>query len=168
VVARERPDARLLFIGGDNARHEPGQVPYVEHLRQRAGELGLTDRLIWTGYTSAADVSAHLQAADVVVLPFREGVSLRSGTLMAALSHGCAVVGTAPARPIPEIAQAFMPSRAGDPEDLHRALEASLVPATQQRLRAAARTAAAHFAWDTIAASHTALYRALCHSEAGM
>lgn len=45
------------------------------------------------GHLSAADVSVHLRAADLLLLPFTDGVSTRRTTLMAGLAHGLAVVG---------------------------------------------------------------------------
>jgi glycosyltransferase involved in cell wall biosynthesis len=46
------------------------------------------------GYLAAPDVSAALQAADALALPFVDGVSERRTTFMAGLSHGCAIVTT--------------------------------------------------------------------------
>lgn len=51
----------------------------------------------WTGYLSNQRVSAALQLADVVVLPFDQPVSMRRGSLIAALQHGCSVITTGPA-----------------------------------------------------------------------
>jgi glycosyltransferase involved in cell wall biosynthesis len=155
----------LLLIGGGAGQTDRTNVAYAEHLRRRAQEASLADRIIWTGYVDAADVSAYLQAADVVVLPYRDGVSLRRGTLMAALSHSCAVVSTAPPAPMPDLERAMILSRANDAIDLQRAIRQSLDPAAQERLRTAAGTIAATFTWESIAAAHTAVYRALCYSE---
>jgi glycosyltransferase involved in cell wall biosynthesis len=165
ALVQDQPKARLLLVGGGAGQTDQANVAYAEHLRRRAQERELTDRIIWTGYVDAAGVSAYLQAADVVVLPYRDGVSLRRGTLMAALSHSCAVVSTAPSAPMPELEQAMILSRANDPLDLQRAIRQSLDPAVQERLRSAARIIAATFTWDTIAAAHNAVYRALCYSE---
>jgi len=49
----------------------------------------------WTGFTASDEVSANLLAADCAVLPYREGASLRHGSLMAALAHGLPIVSTA-------------------------------------------------------------------------
>ena len=46
------------------------------------------------GYLPADDVSRLLQAADVLALPFIDGVSERRTSFMAGLSHGCAVATT--------------------------------------------------------------------------
>ena len=40
-------------------------------------------------------MTANLLAADCAVLPYREGASLRHGSLMAALAHGLPIVSTA-------------------------------------------------------------------------
>jgi glycosyltransferase involved in cell wall biosynthesis len=46
------------------------------------------------GYLPAPQVSAAMQAADVLALPFADGVSERRTTFMTSLSHGCAVLTT--------------------------------------------------------------------------
>ncbi|MBU6400416.1 MAG: glycosyltransferase [Verrucomicrobia bacterium] len=46
------------------------------------------------GYLPAPEVSAALQATDLLALPFIDGVSERRTTFMAGLSHGCAVATT--------------------------------------------------------------------------
>ncbi|HSH95113.1 MAG TPA: glycosyltransferase, partial [Roseimicrobium sp.] len=46
------------------------------------------------GHQPPDEVSCVLQIADVVGLPFVDGVSERRGSFTAALSHGCPVVGT--------------------------------------------------------------------------
>jgi glycosyltransferase involved in cell wall biosynthesis len=155
----------LLLIGGGAGQTDQTNVAYAEHLRRGAQEASLADRIIRTGYVDAAGVSAYLQAADVVVLPYRDGVSLRRGALMAALSHSCAVVSTTPRSPMPDLERAMILSRVNDAVDLLRAIRQGLDPAVQERLRTAARTIAAKFTWESIAAGHTAAYRALCYSE---
>jgi glycosyltransferase involved in cell wall biosynthesis len=165
ALAQERPDARLLLIGGGAGQTDQTNVAYAEHLRRGAQEASLADRIIRTGYVDAAGVSAYLQAADVVVLPYRDGISLRRGALMAALSHSCAVVSTTPRSPMPDLERAMILSRVNDAVDLLRAIRQGLDPAVQERLRTAARTIAAKFTWESIAAGHTAAYRALCYSE---
>jgi glycosyltransferase involved in cell wall biosynthesis len=164
-LARQRPDARLLLIGGGAGDTDPTNVQFTARLRQHAEKLALADRLIWTGYVDAAGVSRFLQAADLTVLPFRDGVSLRRGTLMAALSHGCAIVSTHANSPVPELGGAVLLCRANDPTDLQRAIAEGLDTAVGQRLRREARAVAAQFSWETIAASHTHIYRALCHAD---
>jgi glycosyltransferase involved in cell wall biosynthesis len=45
------------------------------------------------GRLEADELSVHLWASDLVLLPFTDGVSTRRGTLMAALAHGRPVLG---------------------------------------------------------------------------
>jgi glycosyltransferase involved in cell wall biosynthesis len=61
VVARERPRARFLVIGGPDAFHPE----YAEALRRQAGELGLDGRLTFTG--DRKDVPRLLAGLDVFV-----------------------------------------------------------------------------------------------------
>lgn len=46
------------------------------------------------GYLEAGELSARLAGADLFLAPLLDGVSTRRGTLMAALQHGLAVLGT--------------------------------------------------------------------------
>src|SRR5206468_1086025 len=61
------------------------------------------DHILRTGFVEAAQVSAHLLACDAVVLPYRDGVSFRRGSLMAALAHGCTIITTEPQTTMPEL-----------------------------------------------------------------
>jgi glycosyltransferase involved in cell wall biosynthesis len=47
------------------------------------------------GYLEADSLAANLAASDIFLAPLIDGVSTRRGSLMAALQHGLAVVGTA-------------------------------------------------------------------------
>ena len=55
---------------------------------------GLSNLFKDLGYLAAEEVSAALQAADVLALPFIDGVSERRTSFMAGLNHGCAIVTT--------------------------------------------------------------------------
>lgn len=51
-------------------------------------------RVVAPGHLEEEAISRHLAAADVYLAPFTDGVSTRRTTLMAALQHGLAIVGT--------------------------------------------------------------------------
>jgi glycosyltransferase involved in cell wall biosynthesis len=78
-------DCRVLLIG-----------PRGTQLRDEliAGAPALRARLFATGPLSAADVSAHITACDVMLQPYPDGISTRRTSAMAALAHGVAVVTT--------------------------------------------------------------------------
>ncbi len=58
-------------------------------------ELGRNVRLRSSGFLDEHDLAAQLAASDVFLAPYRDGVSTRRGSVMAALQHGVPVVGTA-------------------------------------------------------------------------
>jgi glycosyltransferase involved in cell wall biosynthesis len=93
-LVRQGYDARLLMIGGQLGDVDPTNRAYAEQVRSLIQECGLAERVHWTGYTSPDEVSANLLAADVVVMPYRDGVSFRRTTFIAALRHGRPVVTT--------------------------------------------------------------------------
>jgi polysaccharide biosynthesis protein PslF len=93
LVHGGRP-ARLLMVGGKTGASDPTNAAYLARVEGLIAELGLSDRVVWTGFTEPEQVSANLLAADCAVLPYREGASLRHGSLMAALAHGLSIVTT--------------------------------------------------------------------------
>lgn len=96
---RERaPRVRLLLVG----EFDPARDPFHRRLRERMRELKLDGAVIRTGYCPTADVSRHLQTADLAVMPFRDGISYRRGSFLAALDHGLPVLTTQPQCPAPE------------------------------------------------------------------
>ena len=63
--------------------------------RLLADHPALEGRLVAPGALPAADVSRYLQACDLLVQPYPDGVSSRRSTVMACLAHGRAVATTA-------------------------------------------------------------------------
>lgn len=85
----------LLFIGGETGASDTfNNRYYLEDIREEISEKGLDDRIHWTGFIPEKRVSAWLKTADMMVLPYQDGVSTRRGSLMAALNHGRAIVST--------------------------------------------------------------------------
>ncbi len=167
LLARETEapnNVQLLFVGGQTGASDPTNVAYLTTIRALIAELGLHDRVHWTGYVSNEEVSANFLAADLCVLPFREGVSLLHGTLHAALVHGVPILSTKPHAPLPE----FKPGEnisLVPPEDV-QALATAIQhlasdPDRRRRLGVGAKALAEQFQWDTIAADTLKLYRSL-------
>ncbi|MCX2727138.1 glycosyltransferase [Thermomicrobium sp. 4228-Ro] len=146
LLGGDRPDTPGARAGDATAYRDIAAVPLVD-----------------LGYRPAQDVADLLAAADVVALPFRDGASLRHGSLIAALASGAALVTTRPADPT-----LLFPLRDGehcclvppdDPTALAQALAGLLAdPTRRDQLRAGARTVAAAFAWERIAQRHAQLY----------
>lgn len=160
--------ARLLMIGERVGASDPTNYAYLQEVEAAIAAHGLQDRVIWTGRQDDGAVSADLDACDVLLMPYADGASLRRGTLMAGLAHGCALVTTTPQAPLPELAAGrdllYVP-----PDDAQAAAEAVLRlacdPALAARLRAGARAASAAFTWEQIAAEHARLYDQIGEEE---
>ena len=162
-VAQARPDAHLVMIGEQVGASDTTNQVYLEQVRAAIARYGLTPRVTWTGQLPATVVSAELAACDVLLMPYLDGASLRRGTLMAGLAHGCAIVTTQPSAPIAELVEGrdllYVP-----PDDAQAAAAAVLRltadPHLAATLRVNARSAAALFSWDGIAAAHERHYAA--------
>jgi glycosyltransferase involved in cell wall biosynthesis len=94
---------QVVFIGGRTGSSDNSNIAYAREVESAIEHLGISERVHWTGFTEPEAVSAALGAVDVVALPYREGASLRHGTLHAALAHGVAIITTTPNHPIPEL-----------------------------------------------------------------
>jgi glycosyltransferase involved in cell wall biosynthesis len=168
-LVRAGHPARLLMVGGKVGSSDPTNEAYLAHVERLIADLSVVDRVQWTGFTTSDQVSANLLAADCAVLPYREGASLRHGSLMAALAHGLPIVSTQ-ANAQDESARRLFPMLQDDdsallvsPEDpvgMAAAVERVMTDsALAARLAAAARTLARQFEWDTIAGRHLEVYR---------
>ncbi|TDV72113.1 glycosyltransferase [Pseudomonas sp. LP_7_YM] len=78
-----RPQVRLTLAGGSEPEMAFGPSgSYLEQLRQRIRELGLTDLTSWHLDLPAAQIPQVIQAHHVMVLPYRESSKLKIlGTL---------------------------------------------------------------------------------------
>lgn len=166
LVRQQQVDARLLFIGGDVGHADPTNVTYARRVRELIERHGLADVVYHTGYIGPAEVSANLLAADVVVMPYRDGVSFRRTTLIAALRHGCPVVSTYPAGRdlIPEVraGENMLLAPPRDPAALARLIgDMARNPGQRQALARGSLELGALFDWPKIAEATAALYRAV-------
>ncbi len=156
--------AHLLMIGGQVGASDPTNHAYLLRVQALVETYGLSDRVRWTGFTAAAEVSANFFASDIAVLPYRDGASFRRGSLMAAIAHGLPVISTQPLVTIPELQDGenirLVPVRS--PEALAEAAQQLWQqPALLSKLGQGARLLAGQFSWDSIADRHLEIYREL-------
>ena len=154
----------LLFIGGRTGASDPTNVAYLAQIDALIATLDLEDRIHWTGYVPAEEVTASFMGADLCVLPYRDGVSFLHGTFHAALAHGMAILTTQPRVHLPELNHGenvfvVAPNDAGALASAIGHLAGDLE--LRQKLGAGAKALAELFRWDRIAADTLQLYRAI-------
>jgi glycosyltransferase involved in cell wall biosynthesis len=159
---------RLLMIGGQTGASDPSNVTYLAEIQQLIARLGLQERVEWTGYVEAEEVSAGFAAADLCVLPFREGASFLHGTFHAALVHGMPIVTSRPHLTLPELAHGenvyLVPPQ--DPSALAEAIRRLAgAPALRRRLAQGAQVLSAEFRWERIADGMLQLYHRLAEER---
>ena len=161
----ELPESyHLVFIGGQTGASDETNAAFLAQIREQVEALGLDQRVHWTGFLEDKRVSTYLQAADLIVLPYRDGVSLRRGTLMAALAHGCPIVTTYPAAPVEALVNGENTWFAA-PE--HAAALAGAIRILMQnddlrrKLGRGAKQAAGNFSWDQIARRTVEFYQSI-------
>lgn len=167
VRALARLDERfhVVFIGGRTGTSDTANNrAFLARLERLIGDLEVDERVHWTDFLPDEAVSAHMVAADVMVLPYRDGVSLRRGTLMAALAHGRPVISTRPAAPIPALPheQAIWLTPPDDADALTEAIRTVVGDdELRRRLAAGAEEVAQQFTWDKIARRTAAFFAEL-------
>lgn len=166
-----RPEARLLLIGGVESLALSGKEStwYWRKLKALTTELGLEDFVAMTGYMPEEDASRLLSGADVGVLPFNEGVTLKSGTLLTLFAHGLPVVATRPEPPEPDLVDGEIVKLVQRREvaGLTSALLGLLADASlRERLGKAGRIYAWELTWPSIAARHVEVYESVLEKRA--
>ncbi len=155
ALAQLDPRHHLVFIGGQTGASDPtNNSAFLQMIEAKITAHELTDRVHWTGFVDDWEVAHYFGAADLTILPYRDGVSLRRGTLMAALAFGQAIITTRPTTPTPELEHGnnCWLVAADDAVQLSTAVEYLLGrPALCDTLRTNAHTLAQTFTWDRIA-----------------
>jgi glycosyltransferase involved in cell wall biosynthesis len=166
LVANPPPtgNVSLVFIGGRTGTSDPTNIAYLAQMDALIAQLGLEDHVQWTGFVPAEEVTASFEAADLCVLPYRDGVSLLHGTFHAALIHGTPIVTTQPRVRLPELSHGenVYLVAPGDARALAAAIsQLAADKQLRQKLGAGAQVLSERFRWDTIAADTLELYRAI-------
>ncbi len=154
IVARNKPRARLLILGGFIAREFPNSSTYREEISALPKQLGIADKVIWFGgYDWDSDeASVYLRAADAGVIPMDYGVQLNNSALAGAVAHGLPVVTTRGC----DLEEQFVDEKnvllcaPRDPEAMAGAIERLMEsPELVRRLKAGALELADNwFSWD--------------------
>lgn len=159
--------ARLLIIGGGSSATDP---EFARALREKIASEGLEGAVLWSGPCPAEEAAAFLRACDLVVLPYRDGASLRRSSLVAALALGCPVLTTHPQDPAEVTLEEGRPALQdgenvalvppGDREALASAIAALLdAPERRRRLGEEAGRLGRTFRWEAVGERTCALYR---------
>lgn len=156
--------AHLIFIGGRTGSSDITNREYAASIDALIADLGLDALVHRTGFTRPPGVSAALLASDICALPYRDGVSLRRGTLHACLAHGCPIVTTEPSTPVEELqdGEHVLTVPPGDDKALANAiLWLWNTPALREHLSENATALANEFSWERIAAHTAEFFRQL-------
>ena len=165
-VLQSEPRARLLLVGGVESLALCAEEAawYWEKLRSLVSELGLNGTVALTGYVPEDVASRLLSGADVGVLPFNHGVTLKSGTLLALFAHGLPVAATRADPPEPELIDGLLLRLVERREvsGLADALSDLLADAGERaRLREAGHDYIRGLSWSAAAEHHLEVYESV-------
>lgn len=83
VLLDRRSDTTVMLLGANSQQFRDNFI---------ARRADLADRIYASGALPAPDVSRHLQACDVMIQPYPDGITTRSGSAMMVLAHGLPLV----------------------------------------------------------------------------
>ncbi|MBD3425617.1 MAG: glycosyltransferase [Candidatus Omnitrophica bacterium] len=156
ILSREG-DYRLIIMGGLTDRG----IEYRYEIKGFIRRLGIEKEVIWMDGLKEKDVSGVLQASDIAVFPFVDGISIRRGTLMAAMAHGLPIVSTRPRVKCPYFrnGENVMLVGPGDKVALAEAIrKLSKDRELRDRLSMNVKALSLGFDWDRIAGSMIKVY----------
>lgn len=164
-LALERGNLRLAIIGGSLARQFPDQPNYLEKMQALATELGVREKVIWTGGYNWNDdlASVYLRATDACVLPFETGVKLNNSSFSSAAAHGLPIIATRGALLEPQFVHAenvFL-CAPNSPDALAAAIGSVMgAPSLRSKLgEGALRLAQEWYSWETAMDKTVSLFR---------
>ncbi|MBD2079957.1 glycosyltransferase [Leptolyngbya sp. FACHB-17] len=162
IVVQQQPQARLILIGGVESLALRGAEAkqYWNKLESTLSELQLNGRVHMTGYVPGEVASVYLSGADIGVLPFNHGVTLKSGSLLALMAHQLPVIATRSTDSTLTSLVKQIPSRNSDAL-IHALLELIEDPSERFRLAQQGYQFVQQLNWKTIAEAHLAIYRSV-------
>ena len=147
---REDFDHHLVLAG----RFEPERDSYHRYLRALMMKLGLMSSTTILGTLPAEEVADVMNACDVGLFPFRDGVSLRRTSWVAALVNDLPTITTEPVDTIPGLAESGnvrLVPRHNIPKLATAILEIGSNPKVLENMRLAISPMKGRFAWGDIA-----------------
>ena len=95
IVRSSYPTARLFLAGHIS-------VPsYLQRLRDQCADMGVARHAVFLGSLSPAELTASIDASQMCIQPYPDGVSPKRGSFMAALAHGACIITTGDSSRVP-------------------------------------------------------------------
>lgn len=96
LVSQDRSWVRLVLVGGVHADAYATRPRFAEEMRELPKQLGLDEKVIWTGEFAADsdEASRYLYASDTCVFSHDTGLYLNNSSFAAAAAHGLPIVAT--------------------------------------------------------------------------
>lgn len=169
ALAKLDNNTHLIFLGASMGSSDPENKNFLAHIQQLIHDFQLDSRIHWSGFQEDSTLSTFFQAADMMVMPYRDGVSLRRGTLMAILAHGRPLITTRSKGKILELihGQNVWLSPIDDIGALSDAIrKLSIDEALRNQLALGAKQLSRSFSWEKIAEKTLDFYsRVLIRTE---
>jgi glycosyltransferase involved in cell wall biosynthesis len=161
ALAKSDENVQLIFLGASTGSSDSENRAFLKHIKQLIKDFQLESRIHWSGFQTDSALSTYFQAADIMVMPYRDGVTLRRGTLMAILAQGRPLITTQSQSKIPELVhgQNVWLSPIDDIGALSDAIrKLSIDEALRNQLALGAKQLSNSFSWENIAKKTSDFY----------
>jgi glycosyltransferase involved in cell wall biosynthesis len=161
------PDVMLVIAGG---ARRPAEEQYVEHLKRHIREIGVSERVVITGYLSEEEIAEAMHVTDIALVPHTQATNSYSVTLPVTYGKPTLASDLACFREMAARSDCLELFRTGNKSDFRERLLALLGNAQRrEQLAANALQYAARFTWPHVAAATRDVYRAAIdgHGRAG-
>ncbi len=119
-------------------------------------------QVVWTGFLPEEEISTLFQLADLAVFPYDQPVSMRRGSLIAALVHGVPSITTGPAVQPLRNHENCLTLENNQPATIASVVNELLEhPELSKLIRSSALKLASNFDWTSIAQKHAEIYQSL-------
>jgi len=146
-------NCRLILATEHNPKN-----PY--HIELNKKIISSKQDVHWTGYMSSGRISATLQLSSIVVLPFNQPASMRRGSLIAAMSHGCSIATTGPVAEVLVDNKNCWLMQDNSPHSITKAVNGLLdEPKLAKLIGLNAKETSKQFEWKEIAGRHDSEYQ---------
>lgn len=156
------PRFHLIFLGGRTGSSDLDiNKEFLTKIEKLIEENQIENRVHWTGFLPDSELARYMRATDLMVMPYRDGLSLRRGTVMAILANGRPLLTTEPRQSLPgfDHGQNVWLTAVDDPDSLRQSIQQLADDvALRTKMGRRAATLALEFTWDKIAKRTTEFY----------
>jgi len=94
IAKKKDPNLHLLMIGDIHTDKSGVLHEYYESILKRVNDKELNETISFTGFCDDYDVSNYMLSSDLIIFPFKKGLTSKRTSFLSALSHEKPIIST--------------------------------------------------------------------------